>query len=103
MVGNLNNDEDEEGGAGLAKLNGELDSVAGSTGAVEVSLAAADWKRGFEAGKSEVEFGKAPVWLGSERFGDAKEVRESAKGLGFAVEASDVTVGELPPDKPEVN
>lgn len=95
-VGNLNNDEDEEGGAGLAKLNGELDSATGSTAAVEVSLAAADCKR-------KVEFGKALVWLGSGRFGDAKDDRESAKGLGFVVEASEVTVGELSPEKTEVD
>lgn len=98
-VGNLNKDEDDEGGAGLAKLNGELDFMAGSAAAVlvaaeELSLALADGKKGDGDWK--------PLfWLGSDGFGDAMEAREAANGLGFAIDASDVALGKLPPENIE--
>jgi hypothetical protein len=105
-VGNLNEAEDDEACATLAKLNGELDFMAGSAAAVlvaeeELSLAPADWKRGFELGKSEDEDCKPLFWIDSDGFGDAKEDRDAAKGLGFAVGASDVALGKLPPENIE--
>jgi hypothetical protein len=96
----VNKDEDERGGVGLAKSNGELFSLLESATAVvvtvvELSLVAADGKKVTE------DDGNVPFWLGSDGFVDVKEDKDLAKGLGFVAEVSDGAAAKLPSEKIE--